>query len=43
MLPKYRDLPVPDLITLTVKDPLAASTGQSRPRTAGNSLRPMHN
>jgi len=24
ILPKYRDLPVPDLITSTVKDPLAA-------------------
>jgi hypothetical protein len=43
ILPKYRDLSVPDLITSTVKIRWRPSTGQSRPRTASNSPRPTRN
>jgi hypothetical protein len=43
ILPRYRDLSIPDLITSTVKQPLAALDRASRLRTATSSLRPTDN
>ena len=38
VLPKYRDLSIPDMITSTVNEPLGHLAAQSRSRTATSSL-----
>jgi hypothetical protein len=43
ILPKYRDLSIPDMITSTVKEPLAALNRRLRLRTLTSSVRPTDN